>query len=328
MVTSLLLASALAVLAQTPATSYTNEPPPLSISLRTYQADGRGGGMSAGDHGTDRFESYVHATADLCAMGGRNDFNGMRPDFGWYFEGRVLGRAGDDLHVRIVWRRLWSEGVRLDDGPQGTLQVTMRPGDRLTLDSVSPPTAGRCQASEVRLEAAVPGSVETIVVRPAPRILQRPGGAAAGGSTGGRSTAAGSQAFRARYVAELWLVHTRPDGVSSTQMQTTAIGSSDRAFGFPPVRISSAAGPVAVLVGGRLGVTPEPDDPRLRVLLERNFEDGDGAALGSGGTAKTIDLPSRGQVVAFELPPPRLHGLDVGNNRFALRLRVSELGGR
>jgi hypothetical protein len=107
-------------------------------------------------------------------------------------------------------------------------------------------------------------------------------------------------------------------------MQTTAIGTADRAFGFPPVRIRSAGGPMAVLVGGRLGIENAASDPRLRVLLERNFEDGDGAPLGSGGTAKTIDLPSKGQVVAFELPPPRLR-VDVGNNRFALRLRVSEM---
>ncbi|HUF48260.1 MAG TPA: hypothetical protein VMM93_10625 [Vicinamibacterales bacterium] len=313
MVSALFLAIPLAMLAQAPATSFTSEPPPLAIYLRSYRADGRSA-ATVGDHGTDAFHSYVHADAALCRMGASNAAPWFAPDFGWYFSGRVVRRAGDDLQVQITWERRWSGGRELQSGPGGTMHLTMRPGDRLVLDSLVPATVGACGNVELRLEASVAGSVETLFVRPHRFEPVRPGTAPQVGIVDA-----------VRRLAELWLVHTRSDGSESTQAQTTAIGGEGRPFEFPPVRIAGDAGPMAVSIGGRLSVSTTSGRERLSVLLERDLSGADGSRIASGGTAKTIDAPRAGHVVSFELPPPRSSGAATGGDRFAVRLRLSAL---
>jgi hypothetical protein len=167
---------------------------------------------------------------------------------------------------------------------------------------------------EVRLEAFVADSVLSIFSEPRRLNLLRPGTAIPAGPLDAM-----------RRLAELWLVHTRPDGSESTQAQSMAIGAAGRPFEFPPVRVAGEAGPMAVSVGGRLGVVTESGRERVRVQLERDLSAADGSPIASGGTAKTIDAPPAGQVVSFELPPPRSPRGATSGDRFAVRLRLSDL---
>jgi hypothetical protein len=128
----------------------------LAIDARRTTATGT---SSAGDHGSTSFQSYTYAIAgDLCGLGTGDDEPSRAPWVGWHYNADVLGSsigaAGPELNVRITWERRWNNGARTTDGPRGTNTVTMRAGDVLVLDRVTPAGSGRC-GDELRLEASV-----------------------------------------------------------------------------------------------------------------------------------------------------------------------------
>jgi hypothetical protein len=182
----------------------------LAVDARRTTASGT---SSAGDHGTTSFESYTYASAgDLCGLGTGDDEPVRMPWVGWHYKADILGSsagaAGPELNVRITWERRWNNGARTTDGPAGTNTVTMRAGDVLVLDRVTPSTPGRC-GEELRLEATVmtaasryrgmrgagvggrglAGGVAGGGGRGGAAVAGRAGGAAAG--VGGAATAAG-----------------------------------------------------------------------------------------------------------------------------------------
>jgi hypothetical protein len=182
----------------------------LAVDARRTTASGT---SSAGDHGTTSFESYTYASAgDLCGLGTGDDEPVRMPWVGWHYKADILGSsagaAGPELNVRITWERRWNNGARTTDGPAGTNTVTMRAGDVLVLDRVTPATPGRC-GEELRLEATVmtaasryrgmrgagvggrglAGGVASGGGRGGAAVAGRAGGAAAG--VGGAATAAG-----------------------------------------------------------------------------------------------------------------------------------------
>jgi hypothetical protein len=134
--------------------------PTLEIMARRYTSEGRVAGM-AGDHGTGSFGSHVWTVSPgLCGLAASDDApEGVAPHVGWHFTGQVLGRtssaAGDQLAVRIEWTRVWDAGERLTSGPRGTQTVTLRVGDAIVLDRVTPADPSLCDVTDVRLEAAV-----------------------------------------------------------------------------------------------------------------------------------------------------------------------------
>src|SRR5687768_1559037 len=182
----------------------------LAVDARRTTASGT---SSAGDHGTTSFESYTYASAgDLCGLGTGDDEPVRMPWVGWHYKADILGSsagaAGPELNVRITWERRWNNGARTTDGPAGTNTVTMRAGDVLVLDRVTPATPGRC-GEELRLEATVmtaasryrgmrgagvggrgmAGGIAGGGGRGGAAVAGRAGGAAAG--VGGAATAAG-----------------------------------------------------------------------------------------------------------------------------------------
>jgi hypothetical protein len=71
----------------------------------------------------------------------------------WRVSGRVLSRDGDVFSVQIDWQRQLDHGVRVESPGVSSTQ-TMRLGDRLVLDIVTP-TAPSCGVVIGRLEAAM-----------------------------------------------------------------------------------------------------------------------------------------------------------------------------
>jgi hypothetical protein len=329
MLSSLLAVASLALPGQTVSQPLTSDAGlTLSLFVRVYRPGRSSAGMSAGDLGTDAFESQVWSDAGLCSLSAGDDGPRSTPAVGWAFTGRVLQQAGDEALVEIDWRRRFSNGVELAAGPRGTLQVTMRRGDRLVLDEIET-TDPRCGLGVARVEAALSPFAAIVTVTP-------------GGTTGGPAAAEAARRAvetvravgRARsgaapdssHLAQLWLVHTHPDDTEQVQMQTTAIGPGGRPFAFPPVRIPSAGGELSVAVSGVLWVRSLARQPaQVIVMLTREVRDAQGRRLADGGATKTIQVPPAGEIVSFELPPRLDRAGHLGRNRFAVRLRLSDL---
>ena len=117
---------------------------------------------------------------------------GLRLHTAWEASGRVVDRTPYGLAVAIDWRRVTQDGREIANGPSGSMQVTIRAGERLTLDTVSPPpgsTSVPCtNAAAIRLEAAVVSRTERTTVT---GVRGGRGGGGRGGGGGGAGAVAG-----------------------------------------------------------------------------------------------------------------------------------------
>ena len=176
----------------------------LRIGIHSQQLTGRFAGF-AGESGIEPFESYAWANETLCLLSASSREPATIPAVGWFFRGRVLKRTGDEFLVDIEWARLWDHNTRLTNGPKGSMQVTLRTGEPLTLDEVTPAVGG-CPVIGARLEAAILPQVR-------PRRLAGGGevraedqvgaggggsGAASGAAAGGIGAGGGGSGYRRR----------------------------------------------------------------------------------------------------------------------------------
>ena len=170
----------------------------LEISAGRYASDNHKIG-GAGSSGSNAFSTTIYTT-DTCALGAESVAEGTpsrisaaatRPHTMWQVNGRVVDRTGFGLAVAIDWRRLADGGKSIENGPSGSMQVTIRSGERLLLDTVSCPdqTAVRLEASVVsrtdRFNWGTPGYG---TFAGAGRGV---GVASGGGAAGGRGASAG-----------------------------------------------------------------------------------------------------------------------------------------
>jgi hypothetical protein len=160
MLAEFLITSLLLVAADQAAPSATTQPAndlALEISAGRYASDNRKVG-GAGSSGSNSFTTTIYTT-EACGLGAesvaegtpsRINASGVRPHTMWQVNGRVVDRTGFGLAVAIDWRRLADGGKSIENGPSGSLQVTIRSGERLLLDTVSCP-----DMTAIRLEASV-----------------------------------------------------------------------------------------------------------------------------------------------------------------------------
>lgn len=324
----------------------------LRIGIHSQQVNGRFAGF-AGDSGIESFESYAWANETLCLLSASVREPATTPAVGWFFRGRVLKRTGDEFLVDIEWARLWDHNTRLPSGPKGSMQVTLRTGEPLTLDEVTPAVGG-CPVVGARLEAAI---------MPQVRPRRGGGGGGAGGGWGGAgggdastgaASASGSGAGSGRggygtgsgggttqapippalsatdtygrqFNAEVWLVHKLPSGVENVQRVTFLFGRMSTKFAFSPVEVVKDGEKATVDVGGSLTLVTPNGRERLIVNLARTIAM---KTTSSGGSVKQIDVPAPAEVLSFELPwtPTRA---DVNlrphfeGHTFSVRLRVT-----
>jgi hypothetical protein len=337
-------------LAQAPAAAPTPVPKDagdglvLDLAVHTYHGDKLG--SSAGNSGLAAFESFVWSDEMLCSMAASGREPRLTPAVGWHFTGRVLQRTGNDFLVQIEWQRLWDAAARVTNGPNGSLQVTMHPGDRLELDRVAPLVASACQVASARLEATIEWRPARPLVNAAIGRLAGASAAASGGGTGRAGSGAGGADAGARPIlpivpvqgpafdAELWLVHQRPDGTEEVQQQTLTFGGDGTHFAFPPVPMPIGKGSLDVEVGGvvRL-VSTNGQPPGLQVTIYRHLKGTGSSALDNfGDSSRTIPMPAPSEVISFELPQEisfapntvvRPSPVSLIGHQFSLRVRVS-----
>jgi hypothetical protein len=184
--------------AQAPAES--GPPFVLAIYVTRLRADMTRSG-SAGDRGVDRFESHVWSNASLCQLAAADAEPRETPAIGWHFTGRVVQPAGDGYLVEIDWLRKWdgaaaAASAASGGGRFGSLQVVMRPGDRLLLDKAEPAAPGQCDVREARLEASIEPRARTLrrsvtTTSDGTMVVLSPGGSGVAGGGGGAGTGSG-----------------------------------------------------------------------------------------------------------------------------------------
>jgi hypothetical protein len=272
----------------------------LEIAAGRYASDHRKTG-SAGSSGPGPFSTTIYTTETCAVLGAESEPDGapsrvkasIRPHTMWQVSSKVVDRTAFGLAVAIDWRRVTDSGKSIENGPSGSLQVTIRSGERLLLDTVSCP-----DAAAIRLEASVvahadratvtTGSVTSAggrganagggmgVGRPAASTPRGGGGGAgvasagrgrgAGGGAAGRPGGGGAGAqgqmdevFRTRNArrlnAELWLVHGVPGREEAVQRVAVQTAGPTN-FGFPAVALSTADG-ASVEVNGQIQLVPE-----------------------------------------------------------------------
>jgi hypothetical protein len=255
--------------------------------------------------------------------------------FGWRVEVKTVSSTPSELIVHVDWQRLWDHNQTLVNGPQGSVQLTLHPGDRLPLDMISAaPIEGGCSAVGMALEVSFVGAASNGAVGVAGRGGASVGAGGSGGGIGrgsgsGSGVGAGAVSAPAGGIssktfpvtgfmsvtsgfdpqtlevvdAELWLVHTLPNGVEEVQYQIvrTAPGSGD--YAFAPVRITTPQDDYSVSVTGLVQAQRQAGGvEKVFLSLLRAVINPDGSQRIHGGSGKTLDMPKPGEVLSFAIP--------------------------
>jgi hypothetical protein len=94
------------------------------------------------------FTSTVHLSACSKGAGGRAPM--LATDV-WTFDGRVVSASPAQATVQVNWRRVRAAGQEMSQ-PSTSVELTLGPGDRVPLDTVTTDAADGCPAREVSLE--------------------------------------------------------------------------------------------------------------------------------------------------------------------------------
>ncbi len=122
----------------------------MQVGLFSYHADGTAAGSAFGT--AERLESTVFASGSLCQLGaGYRDLPAMAAH-AWKFTGRVVSANAESAVVQLEWQRVMSEGSAVSEAPT-SVELTLKAGDRVLLDSVAPQTARGCSVTNAGFEA-------------------------------------------------------------------------------------------------------------------------------------------------------------------------------
>lgn len=210
--------------------------------------------------------------------------------FGWRVTSHVVSATASELVVSIDWQRLWDRGQRLANGPSGTVQLKLHPGDRIPLDHIPNPLAtDACRAVGMGLEVKL---ARTASPGPPDRTLLPLGASAGGGPL---------------LDADLWLLHTLPPGTQQVQHQKVRLSANGASFGFAPVTLTTPQGDVLVEFTGSFQRFRAPTGGEfLQVAMDRNVTGGPMPPAGGfkTSTGTVIALPGPTEVLSLELSGP------------------------
>ena len=237
---------------------------------------------------------YAYSRSSMCESARAAAAEPRDAGFGWRVTTQTVSTSATDVVVSVDWRRLWDRGSATRNGPSGTVQLTLHPGDRIPLDHIvntSPTDACRAvgMGLEIRLGRVVPAAP------PAGMIL--PLGAQEAGVTGALD-------------AEVWLLHTLPSGVEQVQHQTIRLPAGGAAFTFAPEKFTTTVGDVAVELTGSFRRYRAPTGGEfLLVSLSRIVNGASAPPAGiTGTTSSLVALPGPSEVLSFEMPNGGMRG--------------------
>ena len=292
-------------------------PPAPPVDLRivvtspVYHPDGTVTGETATVGEKSPSVRFVYSRRSLCDTAPVTVTEPGDAGFGWRVASHVVRTSESQAVISVDWRRMWDRGKKVANGPAGTAQLTLAPGDRIPLDhipNILPDAA--CPAVGMGLEvrlgraASLPRTVDVAV----------PVGATAGG--------AGS------LDVDLWLVHITPSGSQQAQHQTVRLTAAGGMFTFAPIRFETARGEVGVELTGSFQRFSATTGEFLLVSMSRVVSGASAPAAGFGGTTSTfIELPKPEDVLSFELTTAGAGGLGAGGARAGGGMRSRGGGG-
>lgn len=230
---------------------------------------------------------HLFSRKTICTPGTTGATEPADAAFGWRVASHVLSRSDTEVVVSLDWRRLWDAGKKSNNGPAGTVQLTLHPGDRIPLDHISngSPTAD-CHAVGMGLEIKL---ARTAPATPPPPASALPIGATPGGAK--------------PIDAELWLTHTSPAGAEQVLHQIVPLQEAGGRFSFPAETVATASGDLNVELTGTIDRFRSPAAGEYLVLMMNRLVTGDGlpSAGITGKTSAVVPLPGAGEVFSFEL---------------------------
>lgn len=337
--------------------------PVVQIGVFTYRADGTQAGSAFGT--AESSESTVYSSASLCQLGaGFRELPAVASN-AWKFTGRLVSTNGDTAVVQLEWQRIMNGGTAIDE-PARSVQLTLKNGDRVLLDSAAPLTTRGCTVTNAGFEA-----------RYMPRFAgvtfgaRSNGGTASGGGAGshggvgsgigagsgggigsgrGSGVGAGVGVGRAGGVGagagggassdpdslsvELWLVHSLPGVEEQSAYQVLRASREGALFAFAPVSVATPEGLVGVQITGSFAIEGGGGWERLVFMTDRRLSFGSLPAQSRDrgpdrvGRSRVVRaVPGPDDVLSFELPPlPLGSGGAPVADRFAVRVRIQPGG--
>lgn len=263
----------------------------------------------------------------------------------WQISGKVLEMTDQQASVEVGWRRLRRAGQDEDSAEQ-TTTLTLKRGERTTLETINAPASGSCDARSVQLDVVFASREELYKVTPA-QLAGSKGGAAAGGGRGGfvqgsvKATGAGGGGSFGmdktgnpgleRLTADLWLVRSTPGRADETSHVAAQVMASPSPYVFAPLTIQTSTGTVNVVVSGTVetGLSPEGQRKfhfaagRTLTAVTTSRPARDTKPVVESSTKVTFGMPGPDEVLSFEMPPLRTADGVTLPDRLSIRVRLS-----
>jgi hypothetical protein len=125
--------------------------PIVKVGLFRLRQDGattQGSAYSTADS-DQSIGGTVHVSS--CSMGGGRRAPMLAGDV-WAFDGRVTMQTAEQAVLQLTWRRERAMGQDTAQ-PPASIEITLRPGDRVPLDAVTPSEVAGCPVGTVSFEA-------------------------------------------------------------------------------------------------------------------------------------------------------------------------------
>ena len=117
--------------------------PALVVAAPVYQPDGSVSADTAVLAGASPHVVHVAGRSTLCEIAVAGAAEPREAAFGWRVTSQTLSATASAVVVSIDWQRVWDRGKKIANGPSGTVQLTLHPGDRIPLDVIPNAAADR-----------------------------------------------------------------------------------------------------------------------------------------------------------------------------------------
>jgi hypothetical protein len=344
---SIVAGSAATAAAQAPM----SDEPVVQVGVFSYLADGTVQGSAYDTEPS--LSSVVYVSDSFCRMGAGKSPPPAGAADAWRFSGRVLSRTAEEAVVQLDWQRILDNG-RSTSTPTESVQLTLKAGDQVLLDSLLPRTQPSCSIASVGFEAryrarfsefpkfkelmesnkARAGTARGVggggggggVGAGAGRTSRGTGRAAGPGTGGGVRLVPGARMLR----VDLWLVHSVPGREDEVLHQELRAPFEGAAFAFAPVAIDGPGGSASVQVTGSFAVptNSQTGNQQLVFITSRRVTRGDDQPRDPAdvaGSSRIIKaMPGPDDVLSFEMPPMRsINGRPAAQDRFSVRVRIT-----
>lgn len=304
--------------------------PVIQIGIFSLRPDGTDQGAAYETSLSVESVQYVAG----CAIGGGNRPVPDEATDAWRLSGRVISINAEEAIIQLNWQRIRADGVGVNS-PGASVQLTLHPGDRVPLDSVSRDATAQCPARTVSFEARYGA-------RPFAGLfgdrVARGGGMTIGGGrvsagTGGGGGAtvhsgvgvgagtgvvvpSGSGSGRAvhapkiraaeggetrQFDADLWLVRNAPGRTEEASHQALSGVRGSAQYAFAPVTIETPQGTMNLQVTGVVrATTDESGAPQLVFITMRRLR----FAPAAGGSRDTLPSTIGSSTTTNPMPGP------------------------